>query len=121
MSDGEFYAGSTVLDAAVGERVPARSLDSLFDELGLERVDLLKMNIEGAEVDALTGMARHRRDIRNVAISCHDFLAERGGSPKFRTRSKVIELLEQWGFRILPSLDDAPEDWARDYVYATSG
>jgi len=118
MSDGEFYA---VLDAAVGERVPARSLDSLFDELGLERVDLLKMNIEGAEVDALTGMARHRRDIRNVAISCHDFLAERGGSPKFRTRSKVIELLEQWGFRILPSLDDAPEDWARDYVYATSG
>jgi len=119
MSDGEFYAASTALNPVAGERVPARSLDSLFDELGLVRVDLLKMNIEGAEGDALTGMVGHRQAVRNVAISCHDFLAERGGSPKFRTRSKVLALLEQWGFSILPSLDGAPEDWARDYVYAT--
>jgi len=121
ISDDEFYAGSTVLDASVGERVLARSLDSLFDELALERVDLLKMNIEGAEVDALAGMVGRRRYVRNAVISCHDFLAERGGSPKFRTRHKVVTLLEQWGFRILPSLDNAPEDWARDYVYATTG
>jgi FkbM family methyltransferase len=121
MSDGEFYAASTVLHAVAGEHVSARSLDSLFDEIGLVRVDFLKMNIEGAEVDALAGMAGHRQAVRNVAISCHDFLAERGGSPKFRTRSKVVALLEQWGFSILPSLDGAPEDWARDYVYATRG
>jgi FkbM family methyltransferase len=119
MSDGEFYAASTVLDAASAERVPARSLGSLFDEIGLVRMDLLKMNIEGAEIDALAGMASHRHAVRNVAISCHDFLAERGGSQKFRTRTRVVALLEQSGFRILPSLDDAPEDWARDYVYAT--
>jgi len=119
MSDGEFYAASTVLDATAGERVSARSLDSLFDELGLDRVDFLKMNIEGAEADAFAGMGRHRRDVRNIAVSCHDFLAERGGSAKFRTRSRVVALLEQWGFRILPSLD-ATEDWARDYVYAAS-
>jgi Methyltransferase FkbM domain len=95
------------------------SLGSLFDELRIQHVDLLKMNIEGAEVDALAGMASHRYTVRNVAISCHDFLAERGGSQKFRTRSKVVALLEQSGFHLLPSLDDAPEDWARDYVYAT--
>jgi FkbM family methyltransferase len=119
ISDDEFYAASTVLDAAPGERIPARSLGSLFDELGIQQVDLLKMNIEGAEVDALAGMASHRYAVRNVAISCHDFLAARGGSQKFRTRSRVVALLEQSGFQMLPSLDDAPEDWARDYVYAT--
>jgi FkbM family methyltransferase len=69
MSDGEFYAASTVFHAVGGERVPARSLDSLFDEIGLVRVDFLKMNIEGAEVDALAGMAGHRQAVRNVAIS----------------------------------------------------
>jgi FkbM family methyltransferase len=119
ISDDEFYAASTVLDAAPGERIPARSLGSLFDELRIQHVDLLKMNIEGAEVDALEGMASHRCAVRNVAISCHDFLAERGGSEKFRTRSRVVAVLEQSGFQMLPSLDDAPEDWARDYVYAT--
>ena len=34
-------------------RVPARTLDRLLDDLDLSRVDVLKMDIEGAELDAL--------------------------------------------------------------------
>jgi FkbM family methyltransferase len=120
ISSDSHYAAGTVLDPAGGEGVPARSLDSLCEELGLERIDLLKMNIEGAEADALDGMVASWQVVRNVVISCHDFLADRGASPKFRTRSRVVALLEARGFRILPSHDDAPEDWARGYVYAAA-
>ena len=120
ISSDSHYAASTVLDAVGGERVRACSLDSLCAELGLERVDLLKLNIEGAEADALDGMAASWQVVRNVVISCHDFLADRGASPKFRTRSRVVALLESRGFRILPSHADASEDWARYYVYASA-
>lgn len=120
MSRDEQYAANAVLDGEAGELVRARSIESLFAEFGLGGVDLLKMNIEGAEVEALLGMAGCRRAVRNIVVSCHDFLAERGGSARFRTRSKVVALLERWSFRILPSEADAEEDWARDYVYAAA-
>ena len=52
------------LDAAIqagGERfdIPARPLDGILDEAGLARVDVLKMDIEGAEARALAGLGRH--------------------------------------------------------------
>jgi FkbM family methyltransferase len=37
------------------EKVKALKIDTLVEELGLERVDFIKMDIEGAEVDALIG------------------------------------------------------------------
>jgi FkbM family methyltransferase len=37
------------------EEVKALKIDTLVEELGLERVDFIKMDIEGAEVDALIG------------------------------------------------------------------
>ena len=46
-----------------GEKVPLTTIDKLVVELGLERVDFIKMDIEGAEVRALNGakatIARH--------------------------------------------------------------
>lgn len=39
----------------VGTVVEVRSLDSLVDELGLEDIDFVKMDIEGAEMEALKG------------------------------------------------------------------
>ena len=120
ISNDELHAATTIVATVAGEPVAARSLDSLFEELGLQRVDLLKLNIEGAEAEALGGMEAGWQAVRNVVISCHDFLAERGRSPKFRTRSSVLALLESRKFRILPSHSDATEDWARDYVYAVA-
>lgn len=40
------------------ERVPTVTVDSLMDEQGLDRIDLLKMDIEGAELLALRGASR---------------------------------------------------------------
>jgi FkbM family methyltransferase len=41
----------------VSYEVPARSLDDLLDELGVNSVDLIKIDIEGAEGLALAGMS----------------------------------------------------------------
>jgi FkbM family methyltransferase len=39
----------------LSESVKAVKIDTLVEELGLERVDFIKMDVEGAEVDALLG------------------------------------------------------------------
>jgi FkbM family methyltransferase len=94
-----------------GIRVRARRLDSLARELELDRIDLLKMNIEGAETDALHGLGALVEQTRHVVISCHDFL----GVP---TRAAVCAFLAEHGFE-LTTRDDAPDPWTRDYVYGT--
>ena len=49
------------------------ALDDLLDERGIETVDLVKIDIEGAEADALAGMVRGMsgRRYRNVLLECH--------------------------------------------------
>lgn len=94
---------------ADGIVVPGRRLDGLAAELGIDHVDLLKMNIEGAERDALEGMGALLERTRHVCISCHDFL----GVP---TKAAVLSVLTKHGFDV-HTRDDAPDPWTRDYVY----
>jgi len=58
--------------ATVTARVPLTTIDKLAGELGLARVDFIKMDIEGAEVNALKGaretLARHHP---RMAISAY--------------------------------------------------
>jgi FkbM family methyltransferase len=96
-----------------GIRVAARRLDSIARELAIDSIDLLKMNIEGAEVDALRGLGSLLQRTRHAVISCHDFL----GVP---TKAAVCAFLREHGFE-LTTRDNAPEPWTRDYVYACNG
>jgi FkbM family methyltransferase len=62
---------------------PAATLDGLLDERRLDRVDLVKIDIEGAEVDALQGMTAGlmRGRYRYALVECHPLeLKERGAS-----------------------------------------
>ncbi len=64
--------------------VPARPIDALLDELHIGAVDLLKMDIEGAEALALAGMEAGLRAgrYRRVLIELHpDAIVEHGTSP----------------------------------------
>jgi FkbM family methyltransferase len=76
---------------------PAVSLDAALDALGVGQVDLLKMDIEGAEDVALAGMAdglRARRYAR-LLIELHPtFLAARSVRPE-----SVIDRLLAAGYR----------------------
>jgi FkbM family methyltransferase len=118
ISDAEFHLGNSVIGQSAGTRVPARSFDSLARELGLDDVGLIKMNIEGAEKLAVEGIAATAPNIRNLVISCHDFLVDSyGAGPEMRTKSHVRGKLESEGFSI-STRPDAPEPWVRDYLYA---
>ncbi|WP_176308555.1 FkbM family methyltransferase [Micromonospora sp. NBS 11-29] len=98
--------------------VPGRTLAEIMSTLGLDRVDLLKMNIEGAELPALRGSTDALRSVRNLAVSCHDFLADEPGREWQRTFKGVTELLHEAGFSIRTRPDD-PRPWMPYYVYAS--
>ena len=79
-SGGEttFYCSDISLASSLfgeGRPVPVRTvgLDALMDELGLEQIDLLKLDVEGAEYDALAAMTRLDA-VRAIAGELHPHL-----------------------------------------------
>jgi FkbM family methyltransferase len=120
ISDEESLS-NTVLDgkkSEVGIAVQARCLDKIALELGVEKIDFLKMNIEGAERLALCGMEEMIHKTRHVCISCHDFMADRGGSDQMRTKAFVSDFLTAHGFSL--ATRDTGADSIRSYVYGTN-
>ena len=72
--DGEvkmdFDSGPSVL-AAVGENgtaVRSLSIDTLFEEQGIDAADLLKLDLEGHEINALRGAEKSLKDRRIARI-----------------------------------------------------
>ena len=80
--------------------------DSLYQTLRIGRIDFLKMNIEGAEREALPGCREALRQTANVCIAAHDFRADRGEGEHFRTLSFVREFLEAAGFELVTRDED---------------
>ena len=110
-SDGNFGISRVV---SGGQEMPgtfqvaARSLDALFDELGVRDIDLLKMDIEGAEGFALPGSAKSlaNRGIHRLLLELHPArLAEHGHSAQ-----DIIQHLLGVGYRA----------WTVDHSHAGS-
>lgn len=74
-------------------QVDVMTLDSLVAKLDLRAVDYVKMNIEGAERDALKGFTKSGPMVRNWCISCHDFKETEWA----RTHDFVIKWLQGLG------------------------
>lgn len=111
---------NSTLDAG-GTSIPVKAvtLDDLARKLGIYKIDLLKMNIEGAEVEALQGFERGLRQTHHLCIGCHDFLADDGrAGDEMRTRERVRNLLEQSGFIVHSQSHELP--WISDYLYGTA-
>ena len=120
ISDLRHYLHNTVVDSGSGGiEVQARRIDTVARELGITRIDLLKMNIEGAERLAIEGLGAIIASTRHVCIGCHDFLADAGGPEAMRTKALVRDFLVEHGFRVT-SRDDAPDPWTRDYLYGVN-
>ncbi|HEY0412875.1 MAG TPA: FkbM family methyltransferase [Allosphingosinicella sp.] len=118
MSDRSAHlTNSVLLPGESASTVPARSLDSLVRELGLERIDYLRMNIEGAERLAIAGMAESVGKIRNIFISCHDFVADATGDDSFRSYAVVRPFLEAAGFRVTGRTAETGRPWLAGYLY----
>ncbi|HEV7670163.1 MAG TPA: FkbM family methyltransferase [Thermoanaerobaculia bacterium] len=80
-------------------RVRAWTLPALLAELGIERVDLLKLDVEGAELEVLeTASAETLGAIAQITVEFHDFL----GDPEVAARVRAIRRrLGRFGFRAL--------------------
>ena len=111
---------STVKKEGSGHAIRALSLDELCAELGLDSIALLKMNIEGAERDALQGATKTLARSRHVVVAAHDFRADRGDGESYRTRDFVMSALSGAGLATRLAPFDATRDAAafRDHVLA---
>jgi FkbM family methyltransferase len=98
-----------------GVPVKADTLDNILADV--PRIDLLKMNIEGAEQLAIKGMDETIRKTARVSIACHDFVADQTGNNWFRTLDKVTDYLTSKGFTVSRREDD-PREYARFHVHA---
>lgn len=116
LSDDPMWYGNTILGEGGTIEVAGRTLDEICSERGVDRVGLLKMNIEGAERPAIDGMRQTIERCHAVAISCHDFLAEEGGDDWFKTKEPVTAFLAESGFRVA-TRDDHPNPSTRNVVY----
>lgn len=113
-----YYRNKLVSEGRGGVAVPAVTLADFIGREQIEAVDLLAMNIEGAESAALRGMAPVVERVRNVAIGCHDFIADETGDDTMRTKSDVREFLLEHGFTVTDAPDHGPR-WRRDFIYGT--
>jgi FkbM family methyltransferase len=127
IDDGTTHGGS--ITATIGRRgkteVSGMTIDRLISEQDCSRIDLLKMNIEGAEQLAIRGMAQSMEMVRHVVISCHDFLVQPGvaryDSSWFATYDTVTGFLRDLGFILgeRRTMDPRPE--LPFYVYGARG
>jgi FkbM family methyltransferase len=107
---------------SAGTEVPSVTVDKLIVDYGLERIDLLKMNIEGAEQLAIRGMSQSSVRVRNAVISCHDFLVH-PGSPCgdrawFATYDVVADFMRDDGFILAGRRATDKRPWVQYYIYA---
>jgi FkbM family methyltransferase len=113
ISDEDDFTVRSVFTSS-GIETPAVSIDDFIEQRGLERIDFLIMNIEGAERLAIRGMERSFTKIIHLCICCHDFI----GDPEKATRSEVIAWLEQHGF-VVSVQQSSPWASVRDFVYGS--
>lgn len=95
--------------------VPAMALDDFEPVQKLDQIDFLKMNIEGAEIDALRGMPRTLKKVQYACIACHDFLA--ASDPHLQTKAVCKQILLDAGFAVFES-EGATEPALRDHLHA---
>jgi len=86
----------------------------------VERIDFLKMNIEGAERLALPGCRATLARTRFVCIAAHDFRADRGEGEQFRTLELVCRFLKDAGFDIVRRAGD-PRYYVPYHVHGFRG
>lgn len=80
-ADSDFIAPAFALglEQEYAFSVPARTLSSLLDELGSPEVDLLSLDVEGFEPEALRGLDLERHAPRFILVEIHDL--EHGRAP----------------------------------------
>jgi FkbM family methyltransferase len=114
IGSAENYTTASTVEAGYIE-VPALPWNRLLARYGIGQIDLLKMNIEGAERQVLPAIGNMDR-ISRVIVSAHDFRADLGEGEQFRTREFVKNYLVAQGYQVR-SVNDH-DAWLRNWLYA---
>jgi FkbM family methyltransferase len=83
-------------DAGLGfTQVKAITFDTLMDNYSLEKVDAIKIDVEGAELDVLEGMTKALKSCKYITFEIH-------GQPSIREKraQKIINTLNYEGFQV---------------------
>ena len=80
------------------EKVNSLTLESLIDKLNLKKVDLIKIDIEGSEYEAILGSKKlfQAQIIKNIALELHpEFLKKRN-----LEINHILDFLNEAGYKI---------------------
>ncbi|MFP2932013.1 non-ribosomal peptide synthetase, partial [Pyxidicoccus sp. 3LG] len=95
--------------------VRLRRLSDVIREEGVDRIDLLKVDVQRAELDVLEGLdAEHWPLVRQVVMEVHD---ARGHASEGRAQ-RMTRLLEERGFRVQVDQDPLLQGTDRHNLYA---
>lgn len=97
--------------------VPSMPLHQFCSEQHIKQIDLLKVNIEGAERFLRDTFIHSDLLIKNVAISCHDFRYVEAQEDFFRTKQLVTDFLTKSGYTLTSQHTGTAH--IDDWVYGT--
>ncbi|HZI20319.1 MAG TPA: amino acid adenylation domain-containing protein [Pyrinomonadaceae bacterium] len=114
------HAGDILAGRFEGQDYPARlrTLSEVVREEGVERIDLLKIDVQRAELDVLRGIEEADwPKIRQLVMEVHDAPGE---ASEGRTR-EISALLEARGYSVVVEQDEALRGSDRFNLYAARG
>ena len=94
---------------------PGIKWNDFLKRYDIEKIDLFKMNIEGAEKDILR-LISDFSPIQRFIISCHDFRANHGDGEQYRSKDIVLKVLKDNGYKI--KTFSYGISWSDDWIYA---
>jgi FkbM family methyltransferase len=112
MEETENFEVNQVNTAKKGIEIDCLTLDEFVKRNAIPKIDLLKVNIEGAELEIIKGMKESMHLIQHVAVSCHDFLFKENK----RIRETVSGFLTEHGFEI--SYNNTGNKVTDSWIYA---
>jgi len=85
-------------DLSINDKVivPMKTISTIIYELGHAHIDVLKMDIEGAEYNVIENILKTKISINQILIEFHGYFSENG---KNRTK-QAIKKLKKNGFEI---------------------
>lgn len=107
---GKDFTTSNIFDRDNSIPLMGFRLDDIFKQAKVDHVDLLLMNIEGAELTALQGLS----DLpRRIVVSCHDFLK----TPETKTFDMVKKWLSDRNYELKTYNSDPRQPWREFYIF----
>lgn len=88
------------------------TIDYLIKKYNLKKINFAKFNIEGSELNLLSGNDIFLKRCMNICISCHDFINKR----EFKTFKIIKKLLIKKNFYIYKNLED--DKIRKFFIYA---